>query len=112
MTPKLRSFCSAGALLVACASPGAATPATTPRGPTKTTPSEASNTGTAFDPSGRATACEAPQQDCPVLPRAADFLERCRLAGFQTLRCGCQELCAGKVPALRTCYASDGSAKD
>lgn len=50
-----------------------------------------------YDAEGQASACEAPREECADAERNPDFIDRCRLAGYRVLRCGCDERCAGNV---------------
>jgi hypothetical protein len=52
-----------------------------------------------FDARGESVACELPRRDCAKAREDPAFVENCRLAGFQTRRCGCATYCAGRVPA-------------
>ena len=65
-----------------------------------------------YDESGQARACEAPKPNCPDRPRRVEFLDRCRLAGYQVRKCGCEELCAGSVKIDKKHYDAQGNAKD
>jgi hypothetical protein len=65
-----------------------------------------------YDNSGQALSCEAPRRDCP--PRAPDreLSDRCALAGFRMVQCGCDALCTGNVSrAASQYYDAEGHAK-
>jgi len=65
-----------------------------------------------YDEAGQAKACEAPKPSCPDRPRPVEFLDRCRLAGYQVRKCGCEELCGGRVKVDKKHYDAQGNAKD
>jgi hypothetical protein len=52
-----------------------------------------------------------PRQGCPKTKPDADFLEQCRLRGYQTRRCGCATLCSGNVSVAKPHYDAAGQAK-
>ena len=65
-----------------------------------------------YDESGQARACEPPKASCAPAPRPVEFLDHCRLAGYQVRKCGCEELCGGKVTSSKQAYDAQGKAKD
>jgi hypothetical protein len=67
---------------------------------------------TVYDATGAAKQCELPETDCPRSPRPADFLDACRLAGYQVRRCGCEELCSGNVAESKKHYDEKGNTKN
>jgi len=42
---------------------------------------------------------------------ARDFLDKCKLAGYRVVRCGCQDYCMGNAGAPQSHYDSKGQAK-
>jgi hypothetical protein len=96
---------SIAVVLVACGC-GAPSPAgTVPRGGEEpgaapgAAPSRDLRGAKVFDATGRALACEPPKPDCPEVSTDRDFLDRCKLSGFQVRQCGCAMRCAGDVSA-------------
>jgi hypothetical protein len=91
---RLPRACGFGLALLlgsACASSGAPSP----QGP-GATQSEAP-TLTGYDAEGRGLECAPPREDCKDAEVNADFRDRCRLAGYRLLRCGCDDACSGNV---------------
>src|SRR6185503_13629322 len=52
---------------------------------------------TVYDSRGASKVCASPEPNCPNTPRDVDFLDRCRLHGFQVRQCGCEQVCSGNV---------------
>jgi hypothetical protein len=65
-----------------------------------------------YDPSGNASTCAPPKQDCPPLPVERAFLDQCRLAGFRIVQCGCASRCTGNTAAASRRFDRDGNAKE
>ena len=42
-----------------------------------------------YDEAGQAHVCESPPAKCPEIAPASEFLDRCRLGGYQVRQCGC-----------------------
>jgi hypothetical protein len=61
-----------------------------------------------YDADGQSSACEAPREECAEAKRNPDFIDRCRLAGYRVLRCGCDERCASNVKKQETFFDSAG----
>jgi hypothetical protein len=61
-----------------------------------------------YDSQAQGSACEAPREACPDAKRDADFADRCRLAGYRLLRCGCEDACSGKVKKQEAFFDSAG----
>lgn len=61
-----------------------------------------------YDAQGNAFECAAPRDDCPAAKANPDFIDQCRLAGYRVLRCGCDELCAGKLKQQKDFYDASG----
>lgn len=76
------------------------------------TPGQALVQSKVYDSSGNELTCEAPKRDCPRVVASADFLDRCRLAGYQVRHCGCEDLCAGNVKVKKPYYDAKGAAKE
>jgi hypothetical protein len=107
-----------GALLVvlaACSSGrGEAPPASPASEPSPGLPSEPSarlEGATVYDANGQSKSCHPPREDCPKARSDIKFQDRCRSAGYQVRRCGCETVCSGKV-AQRTHYDARGQAQD
>lgn len=70
---------------------------------------------TVYDAQGAGRACEPPREpaQCPDAPNNLELRDKCRLAGFQTRRCGCEVFCAGNVAAKGSgmFYDASGAAK-
>jgi hypothetical protein len=65
-----------------------------------------------YDARGASKACAAPQASCPGAGRDADFLDRCRLKGFQVRQCGCEQLCTGNVANQEKFYDAQGKPRE
>ena len=103
-------------LLAACGGSGTPPPESSDKSerpePAPDDPARALVGATVYDASGASKQCELPENDCPRTPRPADFLDACRLAGFQVRSCGCEELCSGNVATSKKHYDAQGNAKD
>jgi hypothetical protein len=67
---------------------------------------------TVYDARGATKACAAPEPNCPDTPRDVDFLDRCRLRGFQVRQCGCEQVCSGNVAQEKAHYDAQGKPRD
>jgi hypothetical protein len=65
-----------------------------------------------YDARGASKACATPQPSCPDAGRDADFLDRCRLKGFQVRQCGCEQLCTGNVANQEKFYDARGKPQE
>lgn len=66
----------------------------------------------AYDASGTKHACTPPKPSCPDATGAnVDFKDRCRLAGYRVMQCGCDELCTGNVAKSSLVYDETNSGK-
>lgn len=65
----------------------------------------------AYDASGQGHGCEPPSPKCSPRTRDLKFLDACRLSGYRVQRCGCDELCSGKVDMEKPHYDAQGHAK-
>lgn len=45
-----------------------------------------------------------PKPSCPDVRPDVEFKDRCQLAGYRVIRCGCDELCTGNVAASSLAY--------
>ena len=63
---------------------------------------------TVYDSRGASKVCAAPEPNCPDARRDADFLDRCRLHGFQVRQCGCEQVCSGNVAQEKPHYDARG----
>lgn len=66
---------------------------------------------TVYDAKGRGKTCDPPKDGCAASRPNPDFTDKCRLRGFQVLRCGCEMVCTGNVMQRELFYAADGSTK-
>lgn len=89
-------------LTVACASGGAGSA----RGPEPAGGQATTLSG--YDAEGHSAACEAPRDQCPDAKANPDFADRCRLAGYRLLRCGCDDVCSGNVKKEEKFYDAAG----
>lgn len=64
-----------------------------------------------YDAQGHAATCETPRDDCPASNTNPDFADQCRLAGYRLMRCGCDDVCSGKLKQSSEFYDASGSAK-
>jgi hypothetical protein len=67
---------------------------------------------TVYDSSGNAKQCVPPQEDCPETKVDREFLDQCKLQGFQIRRCGCETVCSGNAMAPKQHYDAEGNAKE
>ena len=65
-----------------------------------------------YDEHGAKSSCTPPKQSCPdVRAASVDFKDRCRLAGYRVMQCGCDELCTGDIAAGKLAYDAQNQAK-
>lgn len=58
-----------------------------------------------FDATGAERACALPEASCAERsPAPLEFKDRCRLAGYRMIQCGCDELCTGNVAKKKLGY--------
>jgi hypothetical protein len=100
--------------LAACAGP---TPSPTPPAPPPEAPATPSASPRSalqvFDEKGQPSPCPSPKAECPEASPPTSFLDRCRLAGFRVLQCGCEQRCTGDVSgAVRRYYDAAGQQKE
>lgn len=67
---------------------------------------------TVYDSHGASRACASPEPNCPNTPRDVDFLDRCRLRGFQVRQCGCEQVCSGNVAEKAAYYDAQGKPRE
>ena len=91
---------------------GEAPPASPASEPSPKLPSERLEGATVYDSSGQSKSCEPPREDCPKARSDIKFQDRCRSAGYQIRRCGCETVCSGKVESQRAYYDAAGKAQD
>jgi hypothetical protein len=92
-----------------------ATPASEPAKPSPgllSTPASKLDGATVYDASGQAKSCEPPRADCPAARSDAKFRDSCRSAGYQIRRCGCENVCSGKVDMHPAHYDARGQAQE
>jgi len=65
-----------------------------------------------FDAHGHGQACEAPRKNCPQETPNTEFTDRCKLAGFRVLLCGCENVCSGDVTAAGRYFDAAGHPKE
>jgi hypothetical protein len=66
---------------------------------------------TVYDDQGQARACEPPRPGCSTSGGTSDFRDECRLKGFRIVRCGCDDVCTGKVTQRKSAYDSNNQPK-
>ncbi len=64
-----------------------------------------------YDARGEARVCEAPRDSCTNATAPRELLDRCKLAGFRAVQCGCELFCTGNAMKERLYYDHKGSAK-
>ncbi|MBK9265502.1 MAG: hypothetical protein IPM54_37660 [Polyangiaceae bacterium] len=65
-----------------------------------------------YDSAGQAKTCEPPSKECAAPEMNRELQERCALAGYRMVHCGCEMLCMGKPqPAEKMLYDAEGNAK-
>jgi hypothetical protein len=65
-----------------------------------------------YDAAGNASVCAPPKPGCPEAKPDPDFLDHCRLAGFQVRQCGCEQRCSGNVAAATRHYDAAGNPRE
>jgi hypothetical protein len=65
-----------------------------------------------WDEHGAVAACGPAASGCEPLPVSNDFIDKCRLAGFRVLQCGCTARCTGDAVAANRHYDVSGQPKD
>jgi hypothetical protein len=65
-----------------------------------------------YDDKGNAAVCGPAGAGCAPLPASSDFLDRCRLAGFRVLQCGCDARCTGDVVLATRHWDAAGQARE
>ena len=68
--------------------------------------------GTVYDAHGEGKTCAPPQDGCATSKRNPDFTDKCRLRGFQTIRCGCETMCTGNVMNKELFYDAAGGTRE
>jgi hypothetical protein len=108
-------FCACGGGM---AEPSAAPPpspeaaASSPKAPKPVPRTEALANAQVFDERGKAAPCGQASPNCPPAPVSNDFLDKCRLAGFRAVQCGCDQRCTGDVSSSLRRYDAAGQPKD
>jgi hypothetical protein len=65
-----------------------------------------------YDERGQKSACAPPKPSCPdAAATSIDFKDRCRLAGYRVMQCGCDELCTGNIASEKLGYDAQNTAK-
>jgi len=103
--------------LAACAGapPPEVTPATPPatapgaRPPAPKTRGDELAGAPVYDAAGNSMACAPPRKGCPEVKPDPDFVDQCRLSGFQVRQCGCEQRCAGDVAAATRHWDASGA---
>lgn len=54
---------------------------------------------TVFDPSGKELTCAPPEKTCAPSDVPIEFKDKCKLAGYRVMQCGCSTVCTGNVAA-------------
>ena len=67
---------------------------------------------TVYDANGQGKSCGLPGKDCPKVKPNREFLDKCRLRGYQVRRCGCETVCSGNVMAPQPHYDAEGNEKE
>lgn len=99
--------------LAACGGTAAGGPAPggPPPGP-EGTPLDAARSAKVYDAAGKEQACAPPQGDCPPIAPDREFTDRCALAGYRVVQCGCDARCTGDASAAaKSYYDAEGAQK-
>ncbi len=91
--------------LIACGGPTQESPKTSSGvSPQPDTPLDAVKRLKVYDSSGEEHACAPPESTCgqPAPERA--FADKCALAGYRMMQCGCSSLCTGNVNSTEQKY--------
>jgi hypothetical protein len=75
------------------------------------TPAPQGAPGKVYDAKGRSADCALPAETCPAAKPDRDFLDKCKLAGYRVVRCGCEDYCMGNAGAPKAHYDAQGQAK-
>jgi hypothetical protein len=75
------------------------------------TPLGAMKESKVYDARGQAKACAAPETSCPPIAPDRELSDKCSLAGFRMVQCGCESLCTGDVSGAKQAYDAEGHAK-
>jgi hypothetical protein len=67
---------------------------------------------TVYDAKGQAATCGLPEDGCPKAKPNREFLDKCRLRGYQVRRCGCETVCSGNVMVSRPHYDAEGNEQE
>lgn len=68
---------------------------------------------TVYDARGQSRRCEAPPPECPPEAPEREFLDHCRMSGYQIRLCGCESMCTGNAAATpKRHYNAAGSAQE
>lgn len=65
----------------------------------------------AYDAQGKSKVCAAPAADCAQVSTDRDLADRCSLAGYRMVQCGCEMLCMGDVSKAGQHFDAEGNAK-
>jgi len=66
-----------------------------------------------YDVHSQSRRCEAPRPECPPEAPDREFLEHCRLSGYQVRLCGCESMCTGNAAATPNLYYNElGNAQE
>jgi len=68
---------------------------------------------TVYDARGQGGRCEAPRPECPPVAPDREFLDQCRMSGYQIRLCGCESMCTGNAAAApKRFYGADGGERE
>ncbi|MFO0567474.1 MAG: hypothetical protein U0263_17585 [Polyangiaceae bacterium] len=52
-----------------------------------------------YDAGGKELTCTQPDRSCVAPEASTDFKDKCKLAGFRIMQCGCAMVCTGNASA-------------
>jgi hypothetical protein len=64
-----------------------------------------------FDTQGKELTCTPPETSCPPADVPIEFKDKCKLAGFRVMQCGCSAVCTGNAAAGKTGYDAQNREK-
>jgi hypothetical protein len=67
--------------------------------------------GKVYDSKGHEADCAPPAEHCAAAKPDRDFLDKCKLAGYRQVRCGCEDYCMGNAGAPKAHYDAKGQPK-
>ncbi len=64
-----------------------------------------------YDVSGKQLTCTPPERSCAPSDVPIEFKDKCKLAGFRVMQCGCSTVCTGNVTSGKKGYDAQNREK-